>query len=174
MESRTSFNSRSPSGLRQRACKVVFVPTGVSIHAAQAGCDLCPLLPRGEWAGFNSRSPSGLRPASKHLRTSQTCFNSRSPSGLRRNPTEMAKIAGLFQFTQPKRAATCRPRWVLCLLGSFNSRSPSGLRPQQHSHPSSASLFQFTQPKRAATEQVQSLPLHPRVSIHAAQAGCDV
>ena len=55
-----------------------------------------------------------------------------------------------FQSTQPKRAATTG---ILC---------------------SSAFVkFQSTQPKRAATEQFEALPVEIRISIHAAQEGCD-
>ena len=56
-----------------------------------------------------------------------------------------------FQFTQPKRAATRMYKTDL----------------RTHA-------FQFTQPKRAATMTQQSESLFTPVSIHAAQAGCDV
>ena len=57
----------------------------VSIHAAQAGCDLHRVDFAVALASFNSRSPSGLRLAIV------------APSVVR---------ALTFQFTQPKRAAT--------------------------------------------------------------------
>ena len=56
----------------------------------------------------------------------------------------------VFQFTQPKRAAT-------------SSCSP----------PRSLTMFQFTQPKRAATAYGEHHKVAFFVSIHAAQAGCD-
>ncbi|EKX89337.1 hypothetical protein HMPREF9999_01558, partial [Alloprevotella sp. oral taxon 473 str. F0040] len=59
-------------------------------------------------------------------------------------------LGSVFQFTQPKRAAT---------LGCEKS-----LYDRQ---------FQFTQPKRAATFHLPRLRLYLAVSIHAAQAGCD-
>ena len=102
----------------------------------------------------------------------------------------------MFQFTQPKRAATVGnlPSCVLqsvsihaaqagCDFGCgccnyfhlcFNSRSPSGLRLCYilvHFH---TQLFQFTQPKRAATSDSTLLQFWSCVSIHAAQAGCDM
>ena len=55
-------------------------------------------------------------------------FNSRSPSGLRLWALVAILQVALFQFTQPKRAATCRVI-IECAKG----------------------MFQFTQPKRAAT-----------------------
>ena len=57
----------------------------VSIHAAQAGCDWVFLLPFSQLhCGFNSRSPSGLRP----------------------HAIAISNAKFVFQFTQPKRAAT--------------------------------------------------------------------
>ena len=100
------FNSRSPSGLRQKKQGKDFDMLNVSIHAAQAGCDNISVLIKSSKVGFNSRSPSGLRHNSIELCiqlhnvsihaaqagcdvTQQCwilvtpCFNSRSPSGLR-------------------------------------------------------------------------------------------
>ena len=107
---------------------LVYFLSGVSIHAAQAGCD-----PRG---------------CKMHL--AERCFNSRSPSGLRPRHFNSTAFTKGFQFTQPKRAATyncaasCGTRLVSIHAAqagcdhvlptshgtkqSFNSRSPSGLR----------------------------------------------
>ena len=77
------FNSRSPSGLRQGRYRRLSACREVSIHAAQAGCDL---VYRGFalHAGcFNSRSPSGLRQIARYQIFELRGFNSRSPSGLR-------------------------------------------------------------------------------------------
>ena len=56
----------------------------------------------------------------------------------------------MFQFTQPKRAATTSSQRIFEKV-----------------------LFQFTQPKRAATTKVADQGPRTQVSIHAAQAGCD-
>ena len=100
------FNSRSPSGLRQASHLPLCTTILVSIHAAQAGCDLGISTAQHLQKGFNSRSPSGLRHAwpsslpgesfvSIHAAQAGCdvflailvdvgkCFNSRSPSGLR-------------------------------------------------------------------------------------------
>ena len=130
----------------------------VSIHAAQAGCDQIAEYQIFELRGFNSRSPSGLR-----------LYNS-----------PVQQLERLFQFTQPKRAATklmaqarakgkvsihaaqagCDAEDSTVFLGalSFNSRSPSGLRPVVSATISRSSSFQFTQPKRAATLGLVLLP----------------
>ena len=79
----------------------------------------------------------------------------------------------LFQFTQPKRAATVKSRLAKFQSMSFNSRSPSGLRPSRWLYQWAAREFQFTQPKRAATGGLFDVSPVFRVSIHAAQAGCD-
>ena len=78
-----------------------------------------------------------------------------------------------FQFTQPKRAAT-RPsvRSILyCSLFQFTQPK----RAATDGNPVWAEkwTFQFTQPKRAATVCVDILQQSRKVSIHAAQAGCD-
>ena len=149
------------------------VQVRVSIHAAQAGCDSSCDAVTARDARFNSRSPSGLRPIMALPPRSRTCFNSRSPSGLRPRIDCWSEETGvsihaaqagcdykittlpfkklLFQFTQPKRAATVRGRVVT--VGLYQ--------------------FQFTQPKRAATEPSAAAPRLSGVSIHAAQAGCD-
>ena len=101
------------------------------------------------------------------------CFNSRSPSGLRHYGYSQQQHYHQFQFTQPKRAAT----QGLCHCqrhdSRFNSRSPSGLRLHFHYVCPHSLSFNSRSPSGLRHEQVQSLPLHPRVSIHAAQAGCD-
>ena len=127
-----SIDSRSPSGLRltklqngdqdvkfqftqpKRAatCAVIAndVVNGVSIHAAQAGCDL--------------RKVSGLITPDVSIHAAQAgcdmgkwltakfepSFNSRSPSGLRPMLPTILLGSNEFQFTQPKRAATCQLR----------------------------------------------------------------
>ena len=78
------FNSRSPSGLRHCPCCHLQGLGDVSIHAAQAGCDAVAC-----GRGAQSR-----------------CFNSRSPSGLRLIIAFDCRCNVMFQFTQPKRAAT--------------------------------------------------------------------
>ena len=102
----------------------------------------------------------------------------------------------MFQFTQPKRAATLWFNFYAryggvsihaaqagCDLGmmtfpkvkaGFNSRSPSGLRRGVHKSKISKAIFQFTQPKRAATGAGSEQSGACGVSIHAAQAGCDL
>ena len=123
------FNSRSPSGLRPAHVVGVPIRDGVSIHAAQAGCDVIltvsPMCP----VSFNSRSPSGLR--------------------LKFFLDKLSYV--MFQFTQPKRAAT-------------PVASMPGVNVLVSIH--------------AAQAGCDTLPVIPDqtiryVSIHAAQAGCD-
>ena len=78
-------------------------------------------------------------------------FNSRSPSGLRQKGGDVVSFVLEFQFTQPKWAATCGGKL-----------------------PRLVGVFQFTQPKRAATTSGTTSRHVTSVSIHAAQAGCDI
>ena len=167
-----SIDSRSPSGLRltklqngDQDVKFQFTQpkraatwasglrpssSRVSIHAAQAGCDLCFLQFCSGATSFNSRSPSGLRRAScgAHRHHIQFQFTQPKRAATGRNREELADL--MFQFTQPKRAATINSEKIVS-ISSFNSRSPSGLRRAS----SKTKLAKMT------------------VSIHAAQAGCD-
>ena len=124
----TCFNSRSPSGLRQSMLPTPIRIQSVSIHAAQAGCDVSNTTIRKFWYSFNSRSPSGLRQNLHGLGLVGGCFNSRSPSGLRHSRAKSYDLAFKFQFTQPKRAA------IFTKLQNGDQ-----------------DVFLFTQPKQAAT-----------------------
>ena len=129
LQSYISFNSRSPSGLRQGQMYHAKFLIVVSIHAAQAGYDQITAIQPRNPSCFNSRSPSGLRHGLLQPHRVGGRFNSRSPSGLRLTDNSVFS-KGEFQFTQPKRAATFAilsgRHWSRC----FNSRSPSGLRRQ--------------------------------------------
>ena len=101
------------------------------------------------------------------------CFNSRSPSGLRQSILFLRVERLVFQFTQPKRAAT-QSLGVNRRFSRFQFTQPKrdatskrdiALWPTR--------TFQFTQPKRAATFSVMDGLRSIIVSIHAAQAGCD-
>ena len=144
------FNSRSPSGLRLIVLSDGRKILPVSIHAAQAGCDLKDFCHGWTIVVSIHAAQAGCDLWHHLLPMCNKRFNSRSPSGLRQS------LGALRQF----------------LLG-FNSRSPSGLRRadgHRHLHPHQ---FQFTQPKRAATGRRSPSPPPSSVSIHAAQAGCD-
>ena len=126
--------------------------TKVSIHAAQAGCDQ----------------------RAKKVLTLSICFNSRSPSGLRQRDglLQPHRVGVSIHAAQ----AGCDPmgktqqQWSI----SFNSRSPSGLRHSLSVLMTLSFRFQFTQPKRAATDGLNASTVIVDVSIHAAQAGCDL
>ena len=74
----------------------------------------------------------------------------------------------------------CPNKYRLILLScplqliSIDSRSPSGLRLTKLQNGDQDVKFQFTQPKRAATCAVIANDVVNGVSIHAAQAGCDL
>ena len=188
------FNSRSPSGLRPQLNQFTLVFDEVSIHAAQAGCDhllarlwqISPVSIHAAQAGcdrggqiYRSRVLVSIHAAQAgcdafldqiqkqqivSIHAAQAGCD-KTAGGLRRVYTVSihAAQAGcdkvsfqtlftivLFQFTQPKRAAT---------FIRYGQRAQV--------------VFQFTQPKRAATGGFVRRELSQRVSIHAAQAGCD-
>ena len=80
----------------------------------------------------------------------------------------------LFQFTQPKRAATLsRITLAECFLFQFTQPKRAATC-HQHRAKHRDNGFQFTQPKRAATRFLGRAVYGILVSIHAAQAGCDL
>ena len=123
-------------------------------------------------------------------------FNSRSPSGLRHPAGPQTSFVATFQFTQPKRAATCIWSAKRNESGTFQFTQPkraatvkqygdcanhdvsihaaqAGCDQVRRAYHPTKRAFQFTQPKRAATGEYLTAALSFTVSIHAAQAGCD-
>ena len=150
LQSYISFNSRSPSGLRQGQMYHAKFLIVVSIHAAQAGCDQITAIQPRNPSCFNSRSPSGLRHGLLQPHRVGGRFNSRSPSGLRLTDNSVFS-KGEFQFTQPKRAATTERDSLQAKVTVSIHAAQAGcdkvtLLPYHQDF-----MFQFTQPKRAAT-----------------------
>ena len=156
--------------------------SGVSIHAAQAGCDPSTHHRRVVERCFNSRSPSGLRPggscvarfysvvsihaaqagcdqANDPTQSNHRGFNSRSPSGLRLDSAKIDDTKICFNSRSPSGLRHSSPLQSSCLL-CFNSRSPSGLRLAMKGCLSAFKTpFQFTQPKRAATSHYRYISI---------------
>ena len=146
----------------------------ISIHAAQKGCDEVLWITIYLLKDFNPRSPRGLR-------LQVQCYRN---------------LPFRFQSTQPKRAATQIHKRKVLKNENFNPRSPRGLRLAllmnrfgaikfQSTQPKRAAtfrniepefhlIFQSTQPKRAATHLQLFLKRLRKISIHAAQEGCDL
>ena len=79
----------------------------------------------------------------------------------------------MFQFTQPKRAATMRLGELVPVLCVSIHAAQAGCDGHGQQDLRAEFLFQFTQPKRAATLIANIINFKRLVSIHAAQAGCD-
>ena len=123
----------------------------VSIHAAQEGCDQGLKAKHGVERVSIHAAQAGCDYRNNVIPLQCNRFNSRSPSGLRQAKRKDVSAIDPFQFTQPKRAAT--------ILTKMQTK---------------LSEFQFTQPKRAATHGAYDSRIFEVVSIHAAQAGCDI
>ena len=126
----------------------------ISIHAAQEGCDNGKrLLECLQYISIHAAQQGGGRSVLLFASRPLSYFNPRSPRGLRRCAGHSVSVAFVvFQSTQPKRAATYEaPLLDDKLERDFNPRSPRGLRLH-------FSLSPFCPPK---------------ISIHAAQEGCD-
>ena len=57
----SSFNSRTPGGVRRTAGALCFDLFLVSIHAPREGCDLLEPRTKSVIVSFNSRTPGGVR-----------------------------------------------------------------------------------------------------------------
>ena len=148
----------------------------VSIHAAQAGCDDTAWCFIRDVQRFQFTQPKRAATMDFMMAICTKC---------------------LFQFTQPKRAATTSGFSSLRLVSVSIHAAQAGcdlkiwircstVVPFQFTQPKRAATrrsvnflttprtFQFTQPKRAATYRTPNLVTNSTVSIHAAQAGCDI
>ena len=134
--------------LQQIDLRLLFL---VSIHAAQAGCDDNNTEAIDRYIEFQFTQP---KRAATLVRESVHLFGLVSIHAAQAGCDGVERLLthswSVFQFTQPKRAAT-----------------------SHHTLVSMAHMFQFTQPKRAATGGLFDVSPVFRVSIHAAQAGCD-
>ena len=151
-EAKTNFNPRSPRGLRRRGKEYQACRQGISIHAAQEGCDV--IQSAIVWRGTISihAAQEGCDSKNEMAITSGCDFNPRSPRGLRLIVIVAKAKIYLFQSTQPKRAATYTGNSCECRLIDFNPRSPRGLR--------------------RTTGAASAISV--AISIHAAQEGCDL
>ena len=169
----TSFNSRTPCGVRQvdkrrLILDLLFQFThpvwgatvgidsidtllDVSIHAPRVGCDYVTLtaevLPyvsiHAPRAGCDCYAPRAY--------CSTRGFNSRTPCGMRRGQPQTTQWGVRFQFTHPVWGATSPLSDMLCGMA-----------------------FQFTHPVWGATLLHSTTCLLPYiVSIHAPRVGCD-
>ena len=146
-----SIDSRSPSGLRSVSELCELLPHAVSIHAAQAGCDRVAFEEYVTFAGFQFTQPKRAatscwssnvfrRNVSIHaaqagcdeefidLVSVKSVSIHAAQAGCDTHLTRAYDFPTKFQFTQPKRAATCTPLCQASPYRGFNSRSPSGLR----------------------------------------------
>ena len=146
-----SVDSRSPSGLQ-------------SLPNFKMVIKMC----------FNSRSPSGLRQNRVACLFSFWCFNSRSPSGLRH--LRICRSDTPIRVSIHAAQAGCDPS-LLCHQPShprFNSRSPSGLRLSSSTYTPQDTSFNSRSPSGLRQGGISTLQGVVSVSIHAAQAGCDL
>ncbi len=150
-----NFNPRSPRGLRLRYEEQhPIVPIEISIHAAQEGCDFGTRNSTQSFPlRFQSTQPKRAATQGKISERIDTLLISihAAQEGCDRQSLSMRWNLLVFQSTQPKRAATAASARRFIYPYYFNPRSPRGLRPKAN-----------------------NLTLYPhKISIHAAQEGCD-
>ena len=145
----SSFNSRTPGGVRQT-------------HRHRIG----PM------EGFNSHTPGGVRPALSQVFSASWKFQFTHPGRGATSKTVLCVRSLMFQFTHPGRGATARrdrqgqgahvsihaPREGCdrpcegqnSHIASFNSRTPGGVRLNERYLLAYDLQFQFTHPGRGA------------------------
>ena len=174
-ESASSFNSRTPCGVRHIArglyspivCFNSRTPCGVrlvrllddahtlnvSIHAPRVGCDIMRLLvPHRDIVSIHAPRV-GCDIMSAH---------------------ELVHVA-LFQFTHPVWGATLARYRVTAMLSSFNSRTPCGVR-RGSTHSRAEPHHVSIHAPRVGCDDGHpcQLRVQGRVSIHAPRVGCDL
>ena len=109
----TSFNSRTPGGVRLAAAAARLAALRVSIHAPREGCD---------------------QDTTKTIQINKT-FQFTHPGRGATWTADGKEDLFVFQFTHPGRGATHREELNYKNQDSFNSRTPGGVRPtSQHGH----------------------------------------
>ena len=151
------FNPRSPRGLRLVRYLLDFIVDGISIHAAQEGCDtkFKPLARRRSISIHAAQE--GCDQTFFFKQFSSKAFQSTQPKRAATFGINIQRSAIYqFQSTQPKRAATPAINLPVRQVSHFNPRSPRGLR-RFCGYCNLLWLgFQSTQPKRAATQTGQT------------------
>ena len=146
------FNPRSPRGLRPYYIWANWEELGISIHAAQEGCDIeCKHFSEGAVGNFNPRSPRGLRQYGNIYK----CI-----------------IAKQFQSTQPKRAATFSGLLHL-LMAIFQSTQPKRAATWNLPGGKTAVLISIHAAQEGCDNKNLLTNIAGNISIHAAQEGCD-
>ena len=103
----SSFNSRTPGGVRQLILHSVLYKAEVSIHAPREGCDTASCLTSKGSTEFQFTHPGrGATHTEGSSRPTSRCFNSRTPGGVRLGALPFHLPYFLFQFTHPGRGAT--------------------------------------------------------------------
>ena len=173
--SRTSFNPRTPCGVRLALLAPLSGGLPVSIHALLAECDSPSSDNQGDKKSFNPRTPCGVRllcgKSKKERKRFQSTHSLRSAT-----PASAAGVCSRFRFqsTHSLRSATyvwCRDLSPLLVsihallaecdivsqgiqdkINGFNPRTPCGVRPRSRTTALNY-RFQSTHSLRSATGQ---------------------
>ena len=124
------FNPRSPRGLRPSAYAGGVIDFGISIHAAQEGCDECEYYNTGTSLSISIHAAQ------------EGCDCLFKPQ---------CKRTSVFQSTQPKRAATLTNWFVVFFADISIHAAQEGCDKVYRAGTGVVFIFQSTQPKRAAT-----------------------
>ena len=170
----TSFNPRTPCGVRLDLDTLKRLIPAVSIHALLAECDSVFVGRSKSTTSFNPRTPCGVRPRKPTVL--KTFFRFQSTHSLRSATVEI-RVAGWFPTVSIHALlAECDSNNTVLAEAptGFNPRTPCGVRLPLpgilgHIH----RRFQSTHSLRSATEGPCIPPYWQKVSIHALLAECD-
>ena len=154
----------------------MIVMYGISIHAAQEGCDPCCYYCLYGGRDFNPRSPRGLRPVPVMSDSKLSLFQSTQPKRAATVASTWSSCAAIgFQSTQPKRAATMgMPTAQLAYSEISIHAARVGCDRFSFASKNNLKRFQSTQPEWAATCAAKATSSSfSFISIHAARVGCD-
>ncbi len=149
--SSTSFNSRTPCGVRHPHFSTLGYQEIVSIHAPRAGCDdAVSTIDDGE-ACFNSRTPCGVRLLSSFCIFGLYSFQFTHPVRGATLMTMQDQNTPTFQFTHPVRGATAGAEQQGAIFRVSIHAPRAGCDSARSIGSPKTSTFQFTHPVRGAT-----------------------
>ena len=147
----TSFNSRTPCGVRQGTLPPAPPLLRVSIHAPRVGCDSYLFILIDLVYSFNSRTPCGVRLGiGGHVSSND-----------------------IVSIHAPRVGCDTRSARSTKISSGFNSRTPCGVRRREALRDGCYRRFNSRTPCGVRQLGVHPVLVHLGVSIHAPRVGCD-
>ena len=147
----SSFNSRTPGGVRRYPRSALRLPHHVSIHAPREGCDLHVLRMLVRYSQFQFTHPGRGATKTRHITETYLKFQFTHPGRGATESTDTSVQEVAVSIHAPREG--CDQTLTTCVVARL--------------------MFQFTHPGRGATPPSVRSVAPCSVSIHAPREGCD-